>query len=180
MPAASAPLQLVVSALPQSPLMKRSRRTAYWSIYMCSSVLSPSESAGLQCAAACGPGCRCALLHLAQHNCQQDSCFHIPQAVNEDGVLAWTRVTVLRSFRPQLPDTPFLRMTTAAGQVLTNCNVSPHGPSATTDFHAAGCSCHPARHCKQPLQKVGQTPLSAQSRGQLSCMPFCSLALSHV
>ena len=63
----------------------------------------------------------------AQHYCQQYSRFDIPQAVNEDGVLAWTQVTVLRSFQPQLPDTPFLRMTTAAGQVCTNGKVSPHG-----------------------------------------------------
>lgn len=57
-------LQLVVSALPQPAFMKR-RRVAYWSTYMCSSVLSPPESAGLQCAAACGLGCRCALLYVS-------------------------------------------------------------------------------------------------------------------
>jgi hypothetical protein len=39
------------------------------------------------------------------------------QAVNEDGKLTWTQVTVLRSFRPHVPNHPFLRMTTAAGQV---------------------------------------------------------------
>jgi hypothetical protein len=43
----------------------------------------------------------------------------VMQAVNEDGQLAWTRVTILRSFRPLLPNHPFLRMTTAAGQVCT-------------------------------------------------------------
>ena len=41
------------------------------------------------------------------------------QVVNEDGMLAWSRVTVFEPFFPQLPDTPFRRMTTAAGQVCT-------------------------------------------------------------
>jgi hypothetical protein len=39
------------------------------------------------------------------------------QAVNEDGQLAWTQVTVLRKFSPHLPNTCYLRVTTAAGQV---------------------------------------------------------------
>lgn len=50
------------------------------------------------------------LLAQAQYTCAV-------QAVNEDGKLAWSRVTVFKSFWTQLPDTPFLRMTTAAGQV---------------------------------------------------------------
>ena len=39
------------------------------------------------------------------------------QAVNEDGKLAWSRVTVFNAFWPRVPGIPFLRMTTAAGQV---------------------------------------------------------------
>ena len=50
---------------------------------------------------------------------RQQSGMGVTQAVNEDGQLAWTRVIVLRSFWPQLPNHPFLRMTTAAGQVCT-------------------------------------------------------------
>jgi hypothetical protein len=58
------------------------------------------------------------------------------QAVNEDGKLAWSRVTVLRSFWPQLLDTPFLRMTTAAGQVCTCC-LSHERPLVQMDASAA-------------------------------------------
>ena len=39
------------------------------------------------------------------------------QAVNEDGRLAWTQITVQRKFSPYLPNTCYLRVTTAAGQV---------------------------------------------------------------
>lgn len=62
------------------------------------------------------------------------------QAVNGDGKLAWTRVTVLRSFHPQLPDHPFLRMTTAAGQVCT-CRAQ-HEHSVDQSFCQDTTVCH--------------------------------------
>ena len=46
-----------------------------------------------------------------------DSGIWAMQAVNEDGKLAWSRITVFGSFYPREPGIPFLRMTTAAGQV---------------------------------------------------------------
>lgn len=98
----------------------------------------------------------------------KESCSDIPQAVNEDGVLAWTRVTVLRSFRPQLPDTRFLRMTTAAGQVRTNCKDGPHGPPENTGFLHNRVQLTISQTCKQTLQRVEPPHLSAQSCGQLS------------
>lgn len=103
------------------------------------------------------------------------------QAVNEDGVLAWTRVTVLRSFRPQLPDTRFLRMTTAAGQVRTTVwSRPPRGMSSD-----AACCCHPARHddrhCRRfsnphvaPCYKVAGTMITCPSAGSL-LYDFCGV-----
>jgi hypothetical protein len=76
------------------------------------------------CAAAAAAAA--AALHVSS-TAQECSWEHITQAVNEDGRLAWTPVTVLRSFKPRLPDTPFLRMTTSAGQVGAACWVVAGG-----------------------------------------------------
>ena len=105
----------------------------------------------------------------AQHYCQQYSRVDIPQAVNEDGVLAWTQVTVLRSFRPRLPDTPFLRVTTAAGQVLTNCvsvltlvlviliSTQQGAAAIQPDIASSHCRRSGKLHCRRMRKGVGSS-----------------------
>jgi hypothetical protein len=113
----------------------------------------------------------------------KDSHVGILQAVNEDGKLAWTRVTVLRSFRPQLPDTRFLSMTTAAGQVRRVTWLDQEWILLLLGGYPRSVQPPSSQTCRQALQQAEQSshmPACSEVHGEhLRCMPLCSCTHDH-
>jgi hypothetical protein len=78
------------------------------------------------------------------------------QVVNENGTLAWSPVVMHPSFHPDLPPIPYLRLTTAAGQVpLLQAEHCPLTYLQTlTGYSAAAVmlSCEAHTYCRPSAQ----------------------------